>query len=72
MGGAAGTSLDGIISTRRSNAGSWTALIGKSPVGKWELALPNTEEMKNRFKNEEIDDILLVLTYAGRTPAWPV
>ena len=36
-------------------------------MGTWELALPNTEEMKNRFKNEEIDDILLVLTYAGRT-----
>ena len=71
VGGAAGSSVDGIISTRRSNAGSWTALIGKAPVGTWELALPNTEEMKNRFKNEEIDDILLVLTYAGRTPAWP-
>ena len=41
------------------------------PSGAWELTLPNTEEMKNRFKNEEIDDILLVLTYAGRTPAWP-
>ena len=49
----------------------WAALIGKLPIGAWELTLPNTEEMKNRFKNEEIDDILLVLTYAGRTPAWP-
>jgi hypothetical protein len=71
VGGAAGSSVEGIISTRRSNAGSWTALIGKAPVGTWELTLPNTEEMKNRFKNEEIDDILMVLTYAGRTPAWP-
>jgi hypothetical protein len=71
VGGAAGTSVDGIISTRRGNAGSLTAIIGKAPVGTWELALPNTEEMKNRFKNAEIDDILLVLTYAGRTPAWP-
>jgi hypothetical protein len=33
---------------------------------------PNTQEIKNRFKNEEIEDILLVMTYAGRTPAWPV
>ena len=40
-------------------------------MGTWELTLPNTEEMKDHFKNEEIDDILLVLTYAGRTPAWP-
>ena len=46
-------------------------MIGKSPVGEWELALPNTGEMKNRFKNEEIEDILFVITYSGRTPAWP-
>jgi hypothetical protein len=71
VGGAAGSSVEGLISTRRSNAGGWTALIGKLPIGAWELTLPNTQEMKNRFKNREIDDILLVLTYAGRTPAWP-
>jgi hypothetical protein len=29
------------------------------------------KEMKNHFKNEVIDNILLVLTYAGRAPAWP-
>jgi hypothetical protein len=46
-------------------------MIGKSPIGEWELALPNTEEIKNRFKNEEIEDILFVITYAGHTPAWP-
>ena len=71
VGGAAGGSIEGVISTRRSNAGGWTALIGQSPVGAWELTLPNTEEMKNCFKNGEIDDLLLVLTYAGRTPSWP-
>ena len=70
LGGSA-TSIDGIISTRRGNAGSWAAMIGKSPVGEWELALPNTEEMKKRFKSEEIEDILLVITYSGRTPEWP-
>jgi hypothetical protein len=72
VGGAAGSSVDGMMSTRRGHAGSWTAIIGKAPVGTWELTLPNTEEMKNRFKNEELDDILLVLTYAGRMPAWSV
>jgi len=46
-------------------------VIGKSPVGEWELALPNTEQMRNRFKNEEISDILLVITYGGRLPQWP-
>jgi len=52
--GGSATSIDGIISTRRGNAGSWISMIGKSPAGEWELALPNTDEMKNRFKNEEI------------------
>jgi hypothetical protein len=73
--GGAATSIDGAISTRRGNAGSWTAMIGKSPIGEWELALPNTEEIRNRFgnenSNEDIEDILLVITYSGRTPEWP-
>jgi hypothetical protein len=69
--GGSANSIDGIISTRRGNAGSWIAMIGKSPAGEWELALPNTEEMRNRFGNEDIEDILLVITYSGRTPDWP-
>jgi hypothetical protein len=46
-------------------------MIGKSPFGEWEPALPNTAEMKSRFKDEGIEDILFVITYSGRTPAWP-
>jgi Tc toxin complex TcA C-terminal TcB-binding domain/ABC toxin N-terminal region len=64
-------SLDGVISTRRGNAPHWTSMTGKTPVGEWELALPNTEEMKSRFQNEQIEDILFVITYSGRTPSWP-
>jgi hypothetical protein len=70
--GGSATSIDGIISTCRGNAGSWIAMIGKSPVGEWELALPNTEEIRDRFSKEDIEDILLVITYSGRTPDWPV
>ncbi|OWY63554.1 hypothetical protein B7486_52445 [cyanobacterium TDX16] len=70
--GGSAISVDGVISTRRGNGGSWTPMIGKSPVGEWELALPNTEEMRNRFKNEEIEDILFIITYSGRTPEWPM
>jgi hypothetical protein len=70
--GGSATPINGIISTRRGNAGSWMTMIGKAPVGEWELELPNTEEVKNYFKNEEIDDILLVITYSGRTPDWPM
>jgi hypothetical protein len=65
-------SLDGIISTRRGNAPNWASMIGKRPIGEWELVLPNTEEMQSRFHNEQIGDILFVITYTGRTPAWPV
>jgi hypothetical protein len=71
VGGRVNGTTDGLISTRRGNASAWVPLIGRSPVGAWELTLPDTEEMKNRFKNGEIDDLLLVLTYAGSTPAWP-
>jgi hypothetical protein len=69
--GGSATPIDGKISTRSGNAGSWTAMIGKTPVGEWELTLPNTEEVKKHFLDEEIDDILFVITYAGRTPEWP-
>jgi len=71
VGGEAPGTTDGLISTRRGNAGAWVPIIGRSPVGAWELTLPDTEEMRNRFKNEEIDDLLFVLTYEGRTEPWP-
>jgi hypothetical protein len=75
MAGAKGgraISIDGIIGTLRGNAGSWGSItIGKHPSGEWELALPNTEEMKKRFNEEEIEDIFLVITYSGSTPDWP-
>jgi Tc toxin complex TcA C-terminal TcB-binding domain/Bacterial Ig domain len=70
VGGEVGGTTDGLVSTRRGNASAWAPLIGCSPVGSWELALPDTEEMRNRFMDEEIEDLLLVLTYEGRTPPW--
>ena len=69
--GGAATSIDGIISTRRGNAGTWMSFVGKRPFGEWELALPNTEEMRGRFTSEDIQDILFVVTYSGRTHEWP-
>lgn len=70
--GSGAITIDGIISTRKGNAGSWMAMLGKTPLGEWEMALPNTVEMKNRFKQGEIEDILFVITYGGHTPEWPV
>jgi hypothetical protein len=64
------TSVDGMISIRRGNTGPWTAMLmnGNSPVGDWEPALPR--EVSTHFKNEEIKDILFVITCGGRTPEW--
>jgi hypothetical protein len=74
--GGGSSSIDGIISTRRGNAGSWLAMIGKSPFGEWELAFPDAPSTEPRprelFENEEIEDILFVITYSGYTPKWPV
>jgi Tc toxin complex TcA C-terminal TcB-binding domain len=69
--GGAATSIDDIISTRRGNASSWTAMIGKSPFGEWELSFPDTLQMRELFAKEQFEDILLVITYKGRSPAWP-
>jgi hypothetical protein len=70
VGGGAST-VDSIASTQRGNAGSWNGMVGKSPIGQWELALPNLADVRNRFKNEEVEDILFVITFSGRTPEWP-
>ena len=68
VGGTVSSTTDGMFSTRRGNASAWTTLIGKSPVGTWELTPPDTEELRNRFQREEIADIVLVVTYKAQTP----
>lgn len=69
--GGAGLTDQGLISTRRGNAGSWMAMIGKSPVGDWRLALPDNALSRALFSDDGVGDILLVITYSGRLPAWP-
>ena len=74
--GGGANSIDGIIATRIGNAPSWTAITDKpSPFGEWELALlenlTDGRTTKDLFQNEEIEDILFVITYSGRTPEWP-
>ena len=64
-------SLNGLVSTRQGNAGSWMGMLGKSPAGTWELALPDTDEIRARFRQGEIQDILFVITYGGTLPPWP-
>jgi hypothetical protein len=69
--GGEASSDTGQFSTRTGTAGSWTAMIGKTPVGQWELALPDSPDMRTLFQDDVIDDILLVITYAGRLADWP-
>jgi hypothetical protein len=74
VGGKAGTN-GGIISTRRGNAGTWGSMIGQSTAGKWELRLPTGQAIRDLFddtKKDYVTDILLVITYGGRTPEWPM
>jgi hypothetical protein len=68
--GGSATTIDGII---RGNTCSWSSMIGKSPIGKWELALPAGESIKKLFGKgkdgkEQIADVLFVITYSGETP----
>jgi hypothetical protein len=69
--------VDGIVSTRRSNGSSWLPITEKrTPIGTWELSLKSDnadqdKEIRDRFKNEDIKDILFVITYSARTPEWP-
>jgi hypothetical protein len=74
--GGSATSIDGVISTRRGNASAWTPLIGSLPIGTWKLDLTanlsDGQPVADAIKNEEIEDILFVISYSGRTPEWPV
>ena len=45
--------------------------MGKPTIGEWTLKLPSTDEQKQRFKDEQIEDILFVIAYSGEAPEWP-
>lgn len=68
---AASSPVEGVVSTRSVSGGSWISLTENEPVGEWELSLPNTPQVRSLFEDEEIEDILFVVTYEGRTPEWP-
>lgn len=61
---------ENVISTRRTSGNAWAATFtNQFPVGDWELELP--ANLTSQFEAEAIEDILLVVTYQGRMPAWP-
>jgi hypothetical protein len=80
--GGGATSAGGIISTRRISGEGWRPMQDKVPFGEWELSLKSNnpdedeairedKEIRDRFENEGIEDILFVIAYSGRSPAWP-
>jgi hypothetical protein len=69
--GGRATTIDGMVSTRHGNGSAWGDMNRYSPGGEWELALQDSEEVRGWFKDGKINDILLVITYGGHTPAWP-
>jgi hypothetical protein len=35
------------------------------------VALPDTTAVRDRFTNEEVGNMLLVITFSGQLPEWP-
>jgi hypothetical protein len=69
--GGSGSASNGAMGISLGNAGSWTAMQGRSPIGKWTLKFPKPDEAKKWFKDKQIEDMLFVITYSGLTPDWP-
>lgn len=74
--GGNATAIGGVVSTRRGNAANWTAMLGKAPAGEWSLALTDKladgRAVSQLFADGTIEDVLLVVTYGGRYPDWPL
>ncbi|MFJ9131258.1 neuraminidase-like domain-containing protein [Streptomyces sp. NPDC102340] len=70
LGGTAAP-VDRVVSTRRSNGGPWLPVTGKSVAGTWRLRLPDSEDARGWVAAGGLSDVLLVLSYRARTPAWP-
>ena len=71
-GGKATLMRDGVISTRRSNGAPWVSMIGKSPIGTWDLDFSGSEILKSWLQNDHVEDIIFILTFEGETPDWLV
>ena len=62
----------GLATTRLASGSAWGVLIGKGTSGTWTLEIPDTAATRALFQNDEIEDMLFVITFAGVTPPWPM
>ncbi|HEX9952130.1 MAG TPA: neuraminidase-like domain-containing protein [Rubricoccaceae bacterium] len=66
-GGASASTREGLLSTRRPSA-VWSP--SSPPIGTWALRLGSTALAM--LADERVEDILLVVSFEGVAPAWPV
>jgi hypothetical protein len=66
--GGTATTTNGVAGTRRGNAAAWLPLVGTGPVGDWQLSFG--ADAHPLFASGQLDDILLVVSWAGKGPAW--
>lgn len=62
--------VGGVVSTRRPGGVPWQVFQEAAPAGEWELQLEDTEQVRDWFTGGLIEDIVLVFTLTGTTPAW--
>jgi hypothetical protein len=74
LGGLART-IEGVASTQRGNAPSWRPMASTAPLGTWRLDLTENlsdgRPVRQALAEDEIEDILLAVTYGATSPAWP-
>lgn len=58
-----------ISSDEGENQARWNSLFKQSPIGEWTLTFPNYEESRIWFGEQNIQDIVLSLTYGRRLVA---
>ena len=44
--------VNGVVSTRRGNAGPWLGLLGRRPVGRWALSLADRDDVREWIDGE--------------------
>ena len=79
VGAGDATPVGGVISTRSGSGDGWQGMRRAAPFGEWELKFPDKSvrdgvavDTKELFASEAVDDLLFIITYDGRTPAWPM
>jgi hypothetical protein len=64
------TTVDGVASTRSGGAKPWQDLRRSDPLGDWTVTLDQAGAAL--LDGERMQDVLLVVGYAGQSPPWPL